>query len=79
MQISLPQHASPEQQFQRERDLAAQRKLYEWEFMPGLPPFCKGIPEPEEFTARKRDRMLFDVGESIEDEMEEEEITINFG
>lgn len=67
MQISLPQHVSPEQQFQRDRDLAAQSKLYEWENMPGLPPFCKGLPEPEEFTARKKDRMLFDVGESLAD------------
>jgi arachidonate 15-lipoxygenase len=65
--IGLPQHASPQERFQRERDLAAQRKLYEWDTMPGLPPFCKGLPKPERFTARKKDRMLFDVGESLAD------------
>ncbi len=67
MQISLPQNASPQETFLRDRDLAAQSQLYEWSYMPGLPPFCKGLPEPERFTARKRDRMLFDVGESLAD------------
>ncbi len=67
VQIGLPQHASRQERFQRERDLAAQQKLYEWEFMPGLPPFCRGLPAPERFTPRKRDRMLFDVGESLAD------------
>jgi len=67
VQISLPQNASPQETFLRDRDLAAQRALYEWEYMPGLPPFCKGVPEPEKFTPRKRDRMLFDVGESLAD------------
>ena len=47
MQISLPQDASDEQRFQRERDLAAQRGQYEWEYMPGLPPFVRLRPRPE--------------------------------
>lgn len=67
MPIGLPQHASDQDRFQRHRDLAAQRAFYEWDHMPGLPPFCKGLPEPEKFTPRKRDRLTFDVGESIAD------------
>ena len=60
MNIGLPQHDSPQGQYLRERNLAAQRLLYDWSFTPGLPPLCKGIPKPEEFSPRKKDRLTAD-------------------
>lgn len=67
MPIGLPQHASAQDRARRHRELAAQRELYEWVHLPGMPPFCKGIPPGEAFTPRKRDRMTFDIAESLAD------------
>lgn len=67
MAISLPQHANAYDRFQREHSLAAQRAQYEWVHRPGMPPFCKGVPAPERFTARARDRMKFDIEGSMSD------------
>jgi hypothetical protein len=63
--ISLPQADTPEERYQRGRNLVSQRDLYEWLHPPGLPPVCKGIPEPEQFTHRKRDTMALDLANSI--------------
>jgi hypothetical protein len=45
--ISVPRDDSPQRLYERERHLAAQRELYEWDRRPGLPPMCKGVPAPE--------------------------------
>lgn len=63
--ISLPQADTPQERYQRERNLVSQRDLYEWLHPPGLPPVCKGVPEPEEFTHRKSDTMVLDVANSL--------------
>lgn len=67
MAIGLPQHASAQDRFSRQRELEAQRALYEWEHKSGLPPFCQGVPKPEKYTARQRERIRFDLEGSIAD------------
>lgn len=44
-----------------------QRAQFEWVHTPGLPPYCKGVPTSERFTARQRDRMTWDVGQTVAD------------
>ena len=59
--ISLPQADTPQERYQRERNLAGQRSLYEWQYPPGLPPVCKGIPAPEEAQARTASNRLISI------------------
>ena len=42
-----------------------QRAQYHWVHTPGLPPYCKGVPEGEQFQGRIRDRMGFEVMQSV--------------
>ena len=63
--ISLPRDDSPQQLYERERHLAAQRELYEWDRRPGLPPLCKGVPAPERFSRASAYEMLSDAAESV--------------
>ncbi len=65
--IGLPQMADSHDRLLRARDLAFNRAQFEWVHTPGLPPYCKGIPTSEAFTARQRDRMRWDVAQSVAD------------
>ena len=65
VRISLPQDDTPEELFTRTRLLAAQRSLYEWERLPGLPPLCKGVPAPERFAKSTTHEMLSDALTSV--------------
>ncbi len=65
--IGLPQHGDAHDRLLRSRDLSVRRAQFEWVHTPGLPPYCKGIPSGEKFTARQRDRMTWDVGQSVAD------------
>ena len=67
VRIGLPQHATAQDRLLRERALAAQRDQFEWVHLPGLPPFCKGVPPSEQFVARQRDRMRYDLYQSLAD------------
>ena len=51
--------------FVRERALAANRKIYEWDRLPGLPPFCDGLPKVEKSPRRDSERMLYDLATSV--------------
>ena len=63
--ISLPRDDSPQQRYERERHLAAQRALYDWDRRPGLPPTCKGVPAPERFGRASAYEILSDAAESV--------------
>ncbi len=65
VRLEIPQRCTAQEQLLRQRDLAMQRTLYDWVHTPGLPPYCKGVPEPERFQGRVRDRMGFDVMQSV--------------
>jgi hypothetical protein len=59
--ISVPRDDSPQRLYERERHLAAQRELYEWDRRPGLPPMCKGVPAPERLWCRAVGRWFPDL------------------
>ena len=63
--ISVPRDDSPQQLYERERHLAAQRALYDWDRRPGLPPTCKGVPAPERFSRSSAYEFLSDAAESV--------------
>jgi arachidonate 15-lipoxygenase len=65
--ICLPQRADAHDRLIRSRELAMQRATFEWVHTPGLPPYCKGVPPSEHFIARQRDRMKWDVMQSVAD------------
>ena len=65
--IGLPQHGDAHDRLLRSRQLAVQRDQYAWVHTPGLPPHCRGVPPGEQFTPRQRDRMLFDMRQSVAD------------
>ena len=67
VRIGLPQYSDAHDRLLRSRDLSVQRAQFEWVHTPGLPPYCKGIPPSEKFTARQRDRMTWDVGQTVAD------------
>ncbi len=67
MKICLPTAANPIEQAERERALFAQRQAFAWVHAPGQPPYCRGVPEGEEFTERKERLMAFDLAESMAD------------
>ena len=45
----------------RDRALATNRSTYQWEHIPGLPAFCRGLPEPERIPRFQRTRLEYDV------------------
>nr|XP_061840621.1 polyunsaturated fatty acid lipoxygenase ALOX15B-like [Nerophis lumbriciformis] len=47
--------------FARDRALAVQRGIYEWDHLPGLPPFCKGLPDVEKQSRYESDRVMWDL------------------
>jgi arachidonate 15-lipoxygenase len=51
--------------FARDRALAANRKVYEWDHLPGLPPFCKGLPDREKTSRFKAEQMIYDLSTSL--------------
>ncbi len=53
------------EQFARDRSLAANRSIYEWDRLPGLPPFCKGLPHNERMSRFETERVLYDLGTSL--------------
>ena len=65
--FGLPQNADADDQLRRGRELAFNRAQFEWVHTPGLPPYCQGVPVSEAFTARQRDRMRWDVVQSVAD------------
>lgn len=65
--ICLPQHDSPEGRGTRGRLLGVQRSLYDWMHVDGLPPFVKGLPEPEQFSETKHSRMDWDIKGAVLD------------
>jgi Lipoxygenase len=65
VRIKVPQCCDAHDLLLRQRDLAVQRSQYEWVHTPGLPPYCRGVPACERFTGRQRDRMAFDVIQSV--------------
>ncbi len=67
MRLSTPAMANRFEQAERERMLFAQQQEYTWVHAPGQPPYCKGVPPGEEFTAIKTARMAIDVAESVAD------------
>ena len=56
---------TPADQFARERALATNRTIYEWDRLPGLPAFCKGLPEPEKTSRYETERVLYDLSTSL--------------
>jgi len=65
VRIGLPQYDTPAELFTRNRELAAQRELYDWDRRPGLPPLCKGVPVPERFPSASSDEMVSDAFDSV--------------
>jgi hypothetical protein len=59
--ITLRADATPEQQFQRDRSLAINRRAYRWVHLPELPPFCDGVPQAEAITPLQADRTIYDL------------------
>ncbi len=53
------------EQFARTRALAANRAVYEWDRLPGLPPFCKGLPAVERTPRFETERVLYDLATSL--------------
>lgn len=53
------------QRFARERALAVNRSIYEWDRLPGLPPFCKGLPESEKTSRYDNERIVYDLATSL--------------
>lgn len=62
---TLPQHADWQDRARRARDLAAQRAAYSWVHTPGQPPYCKGVPPGEQFSAAKKRSMIWDAAGTI--------------
>lgn len=65
--LVLPQHADWQNRAERARALSAQRDAYIWVHTPGQPPYCKGVPADEQFTADKSRSMLWDVAGTMAD------------
>lgn len=53
------------EQFARDRALAANRAVYEWDRLPGLPPFCKGVPVGERTPRFETERIFYDLATSM--------------
>ena len=53
------------ERFTRERALAVNRSVYEWDRLPGLPAFCKGLPKSEDMAKLETERFMFDLGTSL--------------
>ena len=51
--------------FTRERAKAVNRTIYEWDRLPGLPAFVKGMPKAEEMQGIETERFMFDLGTSM--------------
>lgn len=51
--------------FARERALAVNRTVYAWDRLPGLPAFCKGLPELEKPPRLQSERFLNDIANSV--------------
>jgi len=51
--------------FARERALVVNRSVYEWDRIPGLPPFCKGLPDVEKTSRFETGRVLYDLATSL--------------
>lgn len=65
MQIVLPQFATEQQRLVRERTLAQQRAAYRWCRLPGVPPFCEGVPEGEEQSVSRKESLLWDAAGNV--------------
>ncbi len=59
--IGLRAFVSPHMRLARDRALATNRSTYQWEHIPGLPAFCRGLPEPERIPRFQRTRLEYDV------------------
>lgn len=60
--IRLPQYATASERVTRGLNLAEQRDRYAWVHAPGLPPWCRGIPEGEAFSRSKGLRFRTKLG-----------------
>ena len=62
--VTLRLDATRPDQFTRDRALEVNRSIYEWRHLPGLPAFCKGLPEPEVVPRFQAARFDYDLGVS---------------
>lgn len=51
--------------FVRERAKAVNRTNYQWDRLPGLPAFVKGMPDAEKMRGLETERFMFDLGRSV--------------
>lgn len=51
--------------FARQRALAVNQSIYAWDRLPGLPAFCKGLPDVEKPPRMQSERFMYDLGNSL--------------